>query len=113
MYLLTRDAVLVCDHEPGHVDIRPTQDLVTIAARAVLVETDPEQRPIGGCPNRGATIKPCQRTLRVEVGYSDWIRVGGRRVCLDTVRGRTDGTPPGVVQYKVRAPGQGFVAEAP
>lgn len=111
MNLLTEDAQLVCNHEPGHVDIAPTQELVTIERRAVLVETDPEGRKITGCPNIGATIKPCTLTLKVREGYSDLLRIEGRRVCLDTVTGLTDGTPPGVVPYKVRDPGQAFVAE--
>jgi hypothetical protein len=112
MRWLTEDAVVVCRHELGTVGIKPTQDLVTIAQRKVLVHPDPESRPIAGCPNIGVTIKPCQSTLRVEVGYSDFLRIAGRRVCLDTVTGLTDGTPPGIVKYRVRTPGQEFVTEA-
>jgi hypothetical protein len=111
MKLLTEDALLVCAHELGTVQIKWTQDLVTVEQRKVLVEPDPESRPIVGCPNIGATIKPCQHTLRVREGYSDLLRIDGRRVCLDTVTGLTDGTPPGTVEYKVRAPGQHFVSE--
>ena len=29
--------------------------------------------------------------------------------CLDSVRGLTDGTPPGTVHYQVRSPGQDWV----
>ena len=111
MYLLTRDAVVVCAHELGVVGIIATQDLVTVSRRNMLVEADPEQRPIVGCPNIGPTIKPCTSTLPVQTGYSDLIRIGGRRVCLDTVTGLTDGTPPATVKYKVRSPGQGLVSE--
>jgi hypothetical protein len=111
MRWLTEDAVLVCAHELGIVNIVATQDLVTVERRCVLVETDPESRPIKGCPNVGPTIKPCGQTLRVQSGYSDLIRIDGRRVCLDTVTGLTDGTPPGTVPYKVRSPGQTLVAE--
>ena len=111
MRVLTEDALLVCNHELGTVRIVATQDLVTVRGRRVLVETDPESRPIVGCPNVGATIKPCQQTLRVQTGYSDLIRINGRRVCLDIVTGLTDGTPPGTVQYKVRQPGQDLVSE--
>jgi hypothetical protein len=110
--LLTQDAQLICEHLVGHVDIAPSQSLVTVAQRALLVEKDPEARKISGCPHIGAGIKPCLLTLPVRVGYSTWVRVEGRRVCLDTVVGLTDGTPPGIVEYKVRAPGQDFVAEA-
>lgn len=111
MKLLTEDAVLVCNHVLGTVDTPPTQDLVTVEGRRVLVEDDPENRPIKNCPNVGATIKPCQATLPVQEGYSEWIRVEGRPVCLDTVTGLTDGTPPGTVHYRVLRPGQDLVTE--
>jgi len=111
MRLLTEDAVLVCKHELGRVQVAASQHLVTINGRPLLVEADPEKKSIKGCPNTGATIKPCQLTLAVTGGYSDLLRVEGRRVCLDTVRGVTDGTPPGLVQYKVNTAGQDFVEE--
>lgn len=111
MKILTEDAVLVCLHELGRVDIEATQDLVTVEKRAVLVEADPEGRRITRCPNIGATIKPCTATLKVKQGYSDLVRIDGKRVCLDIVTGLTDGTPPGTVEYKVRTPGQEFVSE--
>lgn len=113
MLFLTKDAVLVCKHELGRIVNRPGQDFVTVRGRLVLVEADPEGRPIKGCPNYGAAIKPCTSTLKVKEGYSEFIRLGGRRVCLDTVTGLTDGTPPGTVLYKVRSAGQDFVAEGP
>ena len=111
MLWLTEDAVVVCKHENGKVGIAPIQKLVTIEGRRVLVENDPEGRPITGCPNVGATIKPCLHTLAVTEGYSDFLSIDGRRICLDTVTGLTDGTPPGVVKYIVRRPGQEFVYE--
>jgi hypothetical protein len=109
--LLTEDALLVCKHELGKVGIEPTQQLVTISGRKVLVESDPEGRPISGCPNIGATIKPCTKTLVVQVGYSNLLRISGKRVCLSAVSGITDGTPPGVVRYEVRKAGQTLVSE--
>ena len=111
MLLLTEDAVLVCAHELGIVGIAATQDLVTVEGRCVLVETDPESRSIAGCPNYGPAIKPCTTTLRVQKGYSDLVRIDGRRACLSSVTGITDGTPPGTVQYKVRSPGQSLVEQ--
>ena len=109
MDILTEKALLVCRHELGTVDIEPSQDLVTIMGDKVLVDDDPERRPIKRCPNIGATIKPCQHTLQVREGYSDWVRIEGKRVCLDTVTGLTDGTPPNTVTYIVRKPGQDLV----
>ena len=112
MLVLTEDAVLVCKHEPGKVSNKPTQELVTIGGRKMLVETDPEGRPISGCPLTVFIGAPaCKTTLKVQQGYSEFIRIEDRRICLDTVTGFTDGTPPGVIMYKVRSAGQGFVSE--
>lgn len=108
MRVLTVDARLVCRHR-GVVSVPPTQDLVTVNGRRVLVESDPEGKGIRGCPNAGPTIKPCTTTLKVQQGYSSLVRIDGRRVCLDTVSGLTDGTPPGSVAYGVDEPGQAWV----
>lgn len=111
MLLLTEDAVLICKHQLGIVGIQATQSLVTITARRILVEPNPENRPITGCPMYGPTVKPCTTTWAVKQGYSSLVRIKGDRVCLDTVKGLTDGPPPGSVEYLVRAPGQALVKE--
>ncbi|HEX3134989.1 MAG TPA: hypothetical protein VHX44_15590, partial [Planctomycetota bacterium] len=90
----------------------PTQNLVTVAKRRVLVDADPEKRPIVSCPNVGMAIKPCTCMLQVQVGYSGLVRIRGHRACLDTVSGLTDGTPPGTVLYEVKLPGQVLVGSA-
>jgi hypothetical protein len=87
MLWLTQDAVVVCKHENGRVQIAATQDFVSVGGRKVLVEKDPEGRPIAGCPNVGAAIKPCLTTLAVTDGYSGFLTIEGRRICLDTVYG--------------------------
>lgn len=112
MRWLTEDAVLLCAHVTGKVDIKHSQEWVRIEGRRVLVDADPEGKAINACSNVAPPFKPCLLTLRVEVGYSDLLRIGGQRVCLDTVSGKTDGTPPGTVYYSVRAPGQEWVTEA-
>jgi hypothetical protein len=111
MMILTEDADIRCQHVGGKVILHPLQGLVTINGRRVLVEPDPEGKTIVGCPNVGPAIKPCQLTLKVATGYSAFMRVDGRRVCLDTVTGLTDGTPPGVVLYTVHDPGQHLFSE--
>jgi len=113
MHLITENAVLVCAHESGLVGIAPSQRLVRAEGQRILVEPDPVAKPIVGCPNFNppAGIKPCTSTLAVQEGYSGLIRIDGRRVCLDTVTGLTDGTPPGTHKYKVRSPGQRLVSE--
>ena len=108
---LTVDARLACDHG-GSVGNKPSQDFVRIEKKIVLVSTDPEGRSISGCPNTAVIMgmRPCVTTLKVTTGYSTFVRIGGNRVCLATVQGLTDGTPPGVVTYKVLTPGQNLVA---
>ena len=111
MFFMTLDSVVVCTHKLGHVDLAASQKFVTVEGRPVLVATDPENREISGCPNTGPAMKPCTLTLRVQRGYSPFLKIEGHRICLDTVRGFTDGTPPGAVEYVVRSPGQNFVSE--
>jgi hypothetical protein len=108
--ILTEDAKLFCKHGPGHITNKPSQTWVTAAGRRILVESDPIGRPIAGCPST-IPFKPCLATLTVQNGYSTFLRIDGHRICLDTITGLTDGTPPGVVMYVVRMPGQTFVSE--
>lgn len=110
-YLLVEGTELVCDHG-GATRIRGAgQALVRIDGKQVLVKGDPGGQTISRCPNVGATIKPCTSTLPETKGDSTLIYIKGTPVCLDTVEGLTDGTPPGVVEYKVRRRGQEFVSE--
>lgn len=112
MLFLTEDAGIYCKHGPGKVAIKASQQLVTVVGRRVLVETDPEGKRIDGCPSV-FPLTPCTLTLTVDKGYSDFIRIENRRVCLESVTGFTTGTPPGVVKYEVRRAGQNFVSEMP
>jgi hypothetical protein len=106
---LTEDAELKCTHG-GELQLEPVQDLVHIDGRRVLIEPDPENREINGCPNTDlAEIRPCKKTEEVRKGYSVFIRVLGHQVCLDSVEGFTNGTPPRSVKYVVREPGQEYV----
>lgn len=107
MKILVLAAVIRCGHD-GAVQPAASQTWVRISGSPVLVARDPEGRPIAGCPNVGLNIKPCTSTLAVHAGYSGFIHIGGRAVCLDSVTGFTDGTPPGAVKYTVRAPGQSW-----
>src|SRR5262249_41926749 len=108
---LTIDARLVCKHGGG-VQNKNSQNWVSIQKRAILVATDPEGRSIKGGPNANVTMgqKPWTTTLKVQTGYSDFVRIDSHQVCLRTVDGLTDGTTPGTVHYKVLNPGQSLVA---
>ncbi len=112
MRLLTEDAIVACPHPPGTVVNQPTQRLVTIDGRQVLVEIDPEGRTIRNCPNSAPPFVACLSTLRVSNGYSQFMRIDGKRICLDTVTGFTTGTPPGACLYFVRWAGQRLVSGA-
>jgi hypothetical protein len=108
MRFMTEDAIVVCDHQLGNVKgFAPAQSWVTVRNRRVLVEPDPVGRSIAGCPNVPPMGKPCTTTLAVVQGYSALLTIDGRRVCLDTVRGLTDGVAP--VNYTVRDPAQQLV----
>ena len=112
MDVMTEDAIVLCTHQLGNVANQPSQKLVTIDGRRVLVDNDPEQRTIRVCPNIGVTMKPCQNTLKVIAGYSTFVKIDGKAICLDSVYGMTDGTPPGIVEYRVRYAGQQLVGSS-
>jgi hypothetical protein len=111
MKILTEDAVVICQHVTGKVGFSPQQSWVRVNGRRVLIDSDPENRPIAGCTfqNIPIGILPCKVTRKVDLGYSEFIRIGGKRICLDTVTGKTDGQPVGSVTYNVTAPGQELV----
>jgi len=115
LFWLTDQAKLVCIHEMGKVDIQATQDLVFVDDMPVLIEPNPETRSVDGCPLVPPLVKPCKLTLSVRNGYSTLITVQHKDkpfpVCLDSLRGLTDGFPPGTYDYKVNFPGQEFVSE--
>jgi hypothetical protein len=107
MEWITVDSVIKCDHA-GRIQNVNRQDWVRIEV-PVLVDNDPEGRDIDLCPNSGPDIKKCGKTLKVDVGYSEWIRIDGHAVVLSNLDGLTDGTVPGTVHYKVEDPMQNFV----
>jgi hypothetical protein len=109
MRIMTQKAVVPCDHQVGIATMKASQSFVTIDGTPMLRGADPVGCPIGGCPNIGPTIKPCLVTLPMTKGHSGFVTIGGQPVCLETTTGLTDGTPPGMVKYKVRSPAQTFV----
>jgi hypothetical protein len=106
--LVTAGASIRCDHG-GQVVPVPSHSWITVQGRPLLVGSDLHGAPIVGCPNYGPTAKPCLRTLVVTAGRSMWIRVDGVPVVALDAQGLTDGTPPGVVRFRVHDPGQRFL----
>jgi hypothetical protein len=109
MLWITEDATLKCDHAgSGKVtSFAPFQGWVTIRNRRVLVQPDPEGRPMSGCIMQPPEFLPCSSTLVVTAGYSTWIRIDGHPVCLSTVVGLTLANPQ--TNYRVYDPAQQLV----
>ena len=110
MLVLTKRAYFLCDHG-GRADPNAQQSFVRINNSPVLVHGDPVGRRIDNCVNFNpvAGIKPCITTLKVDKGYSGFIRISGRPICLSGVEGLTDGMPAGAVKYSVHKSGQNWV----
>jgi hypothetical protein len=107
MFWVTEDAKMVCSHESGIVtDFDPSQSWVTIGGRRVLIQPDPVNRSIAGCPNLPPVGKQCLKTIGVFQGYSALIRIGGFPVCMDNLKGPVDAPSP---PYQVRNPAQELV----
>jgi hypothetical protein len=106
--MLTLNGHVTCEHM-ATVRQQAGQTFVQVASSPVLVEPDPIGRPVVACPIPPVNNKPCTTTRTVEVGYSRFVRIGGHAVCLDTLRGKTNGIMGGEISYLVRRPGQDFV----
>jgi hypothetical protein len=110
MLWLTEDAKLRCDHAgSGKVTgFAPAQSWVTIDHRRVLIKRDPEGRSMSGCMMKPPNFLPCSKTLKVTKGYSTWVRIDARPVCLSSVVGLTLANPQ--TKYRVFDPAQQLVA---
>jgi hypothetical protein len=108
MKVLADGAFLACAHRTtSRVKNAPSQHWVTINGISILVEPDPVPWAITGCPNIVPGQKPCTSTIKNVTGYSTFVTVDGHPICLDTIKGLTDGLPQ--VDYLVVTPGQDLV----
>jgi len=110
--IITQAAVLQCDHLTGIVGIAASQRLVTIMNVPILVKGDLISRPIAGCPiPASGGSKPCLTTINETKGHSSLLFIRGKAVCLEALKGLTDGVPPGSINYTVNSAGQNLVVE--
>lgn len=109
MKLLTEKGVMRCGFG-GVVTNKSSQTLVFVASALVLVDSDPEHKKVSNCPVPPPQ-KKCMVTLAVKVGYSDLLRIDGKRVCLDNLEGVVDGPIPGISTFAAKSAGQDFVHE--
>jgi hypothetical protein len=109
MLWITEDANLRCDHAGSAriTGFAPWQSWVTVARRRVLVQPDPEARPMSGCIMNPPQFLPCSTSLKVTAGYSTWIRIDSHAVCLSSVVGLTLANPQ--TNYRVYDPAQQLV----
>ena len=98
-----------CSHALGSARPRSSRSFLRICGRAVLVRQDLEANPISWCPNYGVAVKPCLRTGPLVTGFSRFVFAGGRPVAFVAALGPTDGVPPGVTTYSIRASAQDLV----
>ena len=106
--VVTSNATIVCSHG-GRVTLVPRQRTVLIADGVIMCEPDLVQAPIVGCTQApSVSTKPCTLVVSTAPGSSSPnLIVAGRAAYVGTLRGVTDGVPPGTIS--VRDPGQTIV----
>ncbi|HLL92922.1 MAG TPA: hypothetical protein VK252_08290 [Solirubrobacteraceae bacterium] len=96
-FVLTSEAVIMCDHG-GKVQPIPHQETVTIQGAPVLCLGDLVGAPVIGCPLASPTTKPCTTVLAPLPGsVSTSMFIQGMPVHVDSFTAATDGVPPATV----------------
>ena len=109
--VLTEKSSLVCANQ-GAVQLTATQSKLTVAGAKVLVTGDLTNAPISGCMIVPASPPPATSTQCLMIasavgGVSVKLKVAGKGVLLETVRGTTSGLLANVVQtWSVQSVGQ-------
>lgn len=108
--VLTEKSILQCDHKTGIVELKMKQDFVRINGDRILVKPDPVGCTINACSWAGAGMTPCMKTVNIDTGWSEFVRIAGDPICLKPVMGKTNGTP-GPFSYSVGSTNQHLVTE--
>lgn len=108
--ILNSEGIVICPHA-GRVMLTSRQFQVLAGAGYAMCEDDIVNAPIVGCAKPYAQgSAPCRRVVEVFPGSTSVVvSVSGNGVCLETLKGLTDGIPPATVS--VAFPGQ-VVVEA-
>src|SRR5260370_39662599 len=107
--VITEQSSLACAHQ-GTVKPAASQVKLKVAGAAVLVTGDLMGKPISLCttvpdPNT-ATVK-CLAIASEEGGVASKLKVAGKAVLLETIKGKTNGTVSGTPQtWSVQSAGQ-------
>ena len=110
--LAVEGAKIRCSHSLGYAKPRSSRGFLRIAGQPVFVAGDMPANFITLCPNYGPTTKPCTGTLPLANGISRFVFANDAPVVLEGATGPTDGIPPGLTTYSIRAAGQSFVQAA-
>lgn len=116
--VVTKHSDLRCTHG-GRVDTSGAPERhVTVEGQSILCGMDSVGLPIGAlqkalpiCPTpRTNSTKPCEETVSVQSGQSDFVFVDGDPMSLSTLVGHTEGLAPApLLEYAVDDARQGFV----
>lgn len=115
-YLLTDNGVLRCSHRGplgGRVNVHVTQSFVRIGGGHIHVKNNTVNCSIDSMscaiiPDPTKGLFACKKTVSAVGGYSTFVTIEGKPVCLDSITGNTLSNPSGGT-YSVRNPGQRFV----
>jgi hypothetical protein len=107
--VLTDKSSLVCANQ-GSVQLTATQSKLRVAGAQVLVTGDLSGAPISGCTtvtDTNTSSVQCLKIASVVGGVSTKLKVSGKGVLLESVKGQTAGTVGGLVQtWSVQSAGQ-------
>jgi hypothetical protein len=107
--VLTEGSTLTCAHT-GTVKLTATQSKLTVSGNKVLVEGDLTGATISGCAtvsNPNTSTAQCLSVTSAEGGVAGKLKVNGKGVLLEDVKGKTSGTVSGNFQsWSVQTAGE-------
>lgn len=107
--VITEQSSLACAHQ-GTVKPVASQAKLKVAGAAVLVTGDLKGKPISLCktlPDAVHGMAPCLAITSEEGGVASKLKVAGKAVLLETIKGQTNGTVSSTPQtWSVQSAGQ-------
>jgi hypothetical protein len=100
-FVLTENSTLTCAHK-GTVQLVATQSKLTVKGSKVLIDGDLTSAMISGCatvPDPNTSTVQCLSITSAEGGVAGKLKVNGKGVLLEEVRGKTSGTVGGPTNF--------------
>jgi hypothetical protein len=97
--VMTTGGEVKCGHGPGKVTLGSGASKLQVNDKAVLLKNDVDAKKVSGCTTVTDTSKSLQQCgeASVATGTASKLTVGGAAVLLESLKGKTDGKPPGVL----------------